>query len=68
MSEIAAARGWLCRMGGIAGQFPARAQQQMRWRLDPAQTNQLSSGMLLAFIEPIFPAVFRGSRSNRRPQ
>jgi hypothetical protein len=68
MSEIAAARGWLCRMDGVAGQFPARAQQQMRGRLDPAQTNQFASGMLLAFIKLIFPSAFRGSRSNRRPQ
>jgi hypothetical protein len=37
-------------MGGIAGQFPVRAQQQTRRRFDPAQTNQFASGMLLAFL------------------
>jgi hypothetical protein len=41
-------------MDGIGGQFPVGAQQQKRRRLDPGQTNQFSSGMLLAFIKSIF--------------
>ena len=51
-------RGSLCRRGGITGQFPVRTQQQKRRHLGPAQTNQLSSGMLLAFIKSILPPLF----------
>jgi hypothetical protein len=58
---------WLVPPGRYWRKVSVRAQQQKRRRLDPGQTNQFSSGMLLAFIKSIFLRFVRIAQQQELP-